>query len=215
MFALVAQLSQRVLLVQGRGKYAVRPVTPFHTTLGHMVLFYIWVLLAGTKSGVNSWPANLARMVCSAVWTKKGYWPCLCLWQPCYCHHKAYRHWCCLQSRFSLLWQNQHGHLSADGCCPFPFPPTTQPFRGPSSPPLAIWPKWHCCKRCCSMMAEALTFLPLQPSPGTAHTQQSKPQKIKYLMQGYLSDRGWTGDWLCSTASSKDGVGAEGLEKEW
>lgn len=64
-------------------------------------------------------------------------------------------------------------------------------------------------------MAEALTFHPLQPFPGTAHTQQSKPQKIKYPMQGYLTDREWTGDWLCSIASSKDGVGAEGLGKEW
>lgn len=49
MFALVAQLSQRVLLVQGRGKYAVRPVTPFHTTLGHMVLFYVQVLWQALK----------------------------------------------------------------------------------------------------------------------------------------------------------------------
>lgn len=71
MFALVAQLSQRVLLVQGRGKYAVRPVTPFHTTLGHMVLFYVQVLLAGTKGDVNSWPANSPRKVCAAISAKK------------------------------------------------------------------------------------------------------------------------------------------------
>lgn len=89
MFALVAQLSQRVLLVQGRGKYAVRPVTPFRTTLGHMVLFYVRVLLAGTKGDVNSWPANFPRKVCSALSTKKGYRPCLCLWQLCHCHHEA------------------------------------------------------------------------------------------------------------------------------
>lgn len=60
MFSLVAKFSQCVLPVKGWGKYARRPVTAFYTTLGHMVLFYFCFLLAGTKGGVNSWPANFA-----------------------------------------------------------------------------------------------------------------------------------------------------------
>lgn len=60
MFTLVAQFSQCVLPVEGWGKHAVRPVTPFHTTRGHMVLFYFCFLLADTKGGVNSWLANFA-----------------------------------------------------------------------------------------------------------------------------------------------------------
>lgn len=40
MFAGVAQFSQCVLPVEGWGHYAVRPVTPFHTTLGHMVFIF-------------------------------------------------------------------------------------------------------------------------------------------------------------------------------
>lgn len=59
-FALVAKFSQCVLPVEGWGKYARRPVTAFYTTLGHMDLFYFCFLLAGTKGGVNSQPANFA-----------------------------------------------------------------------------------------------------------------------------------------------------------
>lgn len=51
-FTLVAQFSQCVLPVEGWGKYAVRPVTPFHTTHGHMVLFFIFVFCWQTLKGV-------------------------------------------------------------------------------------------------------------------------------------------------------------------